>query len=58
MNEFSTNPLASEESSGISGKLISSIWDSWQEKKFQELLLNNKDLATLRRIDNKYFKNN
>jgi NAD(P)-dependent dehydrogenase (short-subunit alcohol dehydrogenase family) len=50
--------LASEESSGISGKLISSIWDSWQEKKFQELLLNNKDLATLRRIDNKYFKNN
>lgn len=49
--------LLSDESDGISGKLISAPWDSWKNKDFQELLKNDKDFATLRRIDNKtYFK--
>lgn len=49
--------LASPLSDGISGKLISAVWDPWQEKGFQESLRNDKDLATLRRIDNKgYYK--
>jgi len=48
--------LLSEESNGISGKFISAPWDPWKEKNFQEELRNNKDLATIRRIDNKYFR--
>ena len=47
--------LASDESDGISGKLISAPWDSWENPDFQDQLKNDKDLATLRRIDNKYF---
>jgi len=45
--------LLSEESNGITGKFISAPWDSWQDQTFQELLKNDKDFATLRRIDNK-----
>lgn len=49
--------LLSDESNGISGKLISAPWDNWKDKEFQELLKKDKDFATLRRIDNKtYFK--
>jgi NAD(P)-dependent dehydrogenase (short-subunit alcohol dehydrogenase family) len=47
--------LASDASNGITGKLISAPWDPWQEKAFQERLKTNKDLATLRRIDEKTF---
>lgn len=47
--------LASEYSDGITGKLISAPWDPWNDKSFQDLLREDKDLATLRRIDNKYF---
>lgn len=47
--------LLSEESNGITGKFISAPWDPWQEKDFQDLLRNDKDFATLRRIDNKQF---
>jgi NAD(P)-dependent dehydrogenase (short-subunit alcohol dehydrogenase family) len=47
--------LASEESNGITGKLISAVWDPWQEESFVALLKQDKDFATLRRIDNKTF---
>lgn len=42
--------LASDESNGITGKLISAVWDPWEifgEKKKE---LNNSDIYTLRRI--------
>ena len=48
--------LASSLSDGITGKLISAIWDPWQDTGFQTMLKEDKDLATLRRIDNKYFE--
>jgi len=47
--------LASDRSDGISGKLISAPWDPWAELDFQNKLRSDKDLATLRRIDNKFF---
>lgn len=47
--------LASNASDGISGKLISAQWDPWQDENFQKLLRSEKDLAALRRIDNKVF---
>ena len=47
--------LISEESNGISGKLISAPWDKWEDKKFLKELKESSNLATLRRIDNKYF---
>jgi len=48
--------LASDASDGISGKLISAPWDPWKTDEFRECLKSDKNLATLRRIDNKYFK--
>jgi len=47
--------LLSKESDGITGKFISAPWDPWQDKSFQDFLRNDKDFATLRRIDNKIF---
>lgn len=47
--------LLSDESDGITGKFISAAWDPWQENSFREQLRNNKNFATLRRIDNKLF---
>ena len=47
--------LASDRSDGITGKLISAPWDPWQDDGFQELLRTDKNLATLRRIDNKTY---
>jgi len=47
--------LASDLSNGITGKLISAPWDPWQKEEFQVLLKNDKDIASLRRIDNKNF---
>jgi len=50
--------LLSSNSDGITGKFISAPWDDWQGKEFQNALRNDKDFATLRRIDNKaFFKN-
>jgi NAD(P)-dependent dehydrogenase (short-subunit alcohol dehydrogenase family) len=48
--------LLSEDSDGITGKFISAPWDSWEEKAFQNKLRQDKDFATLRRIDEKFFK--
>jgi NAD(P)-dependent dehydrogenase (short-subunit alcohol dehydrogenase family) len=47
--------LCSDESDGITGKLISAPWDPWKTMEFQNLLKTDKDLASLRRIDNKTF---
>lgn len=47
--------LASDRSDGITGKLISAPWDPWAEPDFQNQLRSDKDLASLRRIDNKYY---
>jgi NAD(P)-dependent dehydrogenase (short-subunit alcohol dehydrogenase family) len=47
--------LLSEESDGITGKLISAKWDPWRDKSFQDILRNDADIATLRRIDLKSF---
>lgn len=48
--------LISEMSDGITGKFISAPWDPWRDSDFQKLLKTDKDIATIRRIDNKYFK--
>ena len=47
--------LLSDESDGISGKFLSAPWDPWQDEEFLNALKNDSDLATLRRIDNKFF---
>lgn len=48
--------LLSPESNNISGKLISAVWDDWKNKDYRTKLLEDKDFATLRRIDEKYYK--
>lgn len=47
--------LASRASDGITGKLISALWDPWREADFQRRLRDDTDLATLRRIDAVHF---
>ena len=47
--------LLSSKSDGISGKFISAQWDPWYTDEFQKLLREDKDIVTLRRIDNKSF---
>ena len=42
--------LASDESDGITGKLISAVWDPWQEFQNHGQDLNQTDIYTLRRI--------
>lgn len=42
--------LASEESNGITGKLISAVWDPWKTFADKKAALNNSDIYTLRRI--------
>lgn len=47
--------LMSDQSAGITGKLISARWDPWQNGEFQERLRTEPNLATLRRIDDQFF---
>jgi 3-oxoacyl-[acyl-carrier protein] reductase len=47
--------LLSQNSDGLTGKFISAPWDSWEDSNFLDRLKNDKDLATLRRIDDKTF---
>ena len=42
--------LASEKSNGISGKLISAVWDNWEIWPEYISELNSSDIYTLRRI--------
>jgi 3-oxoacyl-[acyl-carrier protein] reductase len=43
------------ESDGITGKFISAPWDPWGSVDFQNALRSDKDLCTIRRIDNRLF---
>ena len=47
--------LASSASDGISGKLLSAVWDPYRDADFIHALKTQPDLATLRRIDSKNF---
>ena len=47
--------LLSHDSDFITGKFISAPWDDWKNKTFQDKLRNDRDFATIRRIDGKYF---
>jgi NAD(P)-dependent dehydrogenase (short-subunit alcohol dehydrogenase family) len=47
--------LVSDQSRGITGKLLSARWDPWRESEFRERLRSEKDLATLRRIDDQFY---
>lgn len=47
--------LLSNKSDKITGKFISAVWDLWEEKLFIQMLKEDKDFATVRRIDNKVF---
>ncbi len=47
--------LLSEQAQGITGRLISAPWDPWQEPAFQRRLREEPDLATVRRIDGRFF---
>jgi NAD(P)-dependent dehydrogenase (short-subunit alcohol dehydrogenase family) len=47
--------LLSDGARGITGKLISAPWDPWREAGFQDRLRAERDLATLRRIDDQLF---
>ncbi len=42
--------LASSESNGITGKLISAVWDPWEDLDLYSEILKNTDIYTLRRI--------
>jgi 3-oxoacyl-[acyl-carrier protein] reductase len=42
--------LANNDSDGITGKLISAVWDKWEEFPSHKDELNSSDIFTLRRI--------
>ncbi len=48
--------LLSDASSGITGKSISAQWDPWSDPVFQRRLRTERDLATVRRIDDQHFR--
>ncbi|CAN0262235.1 unnamed protein product [Phaeothamnion confervicola] len=47
--------LLSETSDGVTGKFLSAPWDPWEQSDFQAKLRQDKNFATLRRIDDKGF---
>ena len=42
--------LSTSNSDGITGRLISAIWDPWKKFNLYKKKLNNSDIYTLRRI--------
>ena len=42
--------LASSKSDGVTGKLLSAVWDPWQDLSRYKQELNTSDIYTLRRI--------
>lgn len=48
--------LASDESAGISGKIISARWDKWDNPEVLQRLIKDKDFFVLRRIDGRDFE--
>lgn len=49
------NFLISQESTGITGRLISAVWDDYANSRFISRLKTDPDFCRLRRIDQKYF---
>lgn len=47
--------LLSDDSRGITGKLLSAQWDPWQDPEFRARLAADPALATIRRIDEQFF---
>jgi NAD(P)-dependent dehydrogenase (short-subunit alcohol dehydrogenase family) len=47
--------LLSDAARGIAGKLLSAPWDPWEDEAFRARLRAERDLATLRRIDDQFF---
>jgi NAD(P)-dependent dehydrogenase (short-subunit alcohol dehydrogenase family) len=47
--------LLSPAAQGITGKLVSAQWDPWEEEAFRARLRDERDFATLRRIDGQFF---
>lgn len=47
--------LLSDDSIGVSGRLISAPWDRWRDPAFTQRLRDEPNLATLRRIDDQFF---
>ena len=47
--------LVSPESDGVTGRLISAVWDPWDKPGFRETVLHDRSLYTLRRIDGRNF---
>ncbi len=47
--------LLSDESRGISGRLISAVWDDWRQERCRTLLREHPSFARLRRIDLQQF---
>jgi len=47
--------LASDESNGLTGRIISAIWDNWKSGDFKTMAEANPDWGTLRRIDERNF---
>ena len=51
--------LASDDSNGLTGRLISAVWDDWRNMNSQKIIdINSTDLYTIRRIDNNFFTQN
>jgi NAD(P)-dependent dehydrogenase (short-subunit alcohol dehydrogenase family) len=48
--------LLSDEAAGITGRLLSAQWDPWRDEEFRRRLRTERDLATLRRIDDAHFR--
>ena len=47
--------LVSEESSGLTGKVISAVWDPWKEWQKNKTMMIDKDMYVLRRIDGRNY---
>ena len=47
--------LEGDRDAPFTGKLISAQWDPWREASFRRRLAEERDLATLRRIDDELF---
>jgi hypothetical protein len=47
--------LASQEAAGITGRLISAVWDDWKSLPGRAKELSNSSMFTLRRIDGRHF---
>ena len=51
--------LASDDSNGLTGRLISAVWDDWRKMDAKKIVeINSNDLYTIRRIDNTFFTQN